>query len=91
MTKKSKVLEIPASELMSGYFLFGNKGAMWSNECHIANSRYDGRTLCGTPMLSSNYASSVEWREQYNVTGARCPKCIEAYNPKKAKLVNANE
>ena len=44
-------------ELKSGYYLFGNKGNVWSNGCHIANSG-NPLTLCGIPMLSNNWGEN---------------------------------
>ncbi len=60
-------------ELKSIYYLFGNKGAVWSNKVHIAQSG-DAVTLCGTPMLSSNWASIEGVKE------AGCPKCLAKVN-----------
>jgi hypothetical protein len=57
------------NELKSIYYLFGNKGAVWTNTVHIAQSG-DAVTLCGTPMLSSNWASIEGVKE------AGCPKCL---------------
>lgn len=51
------------------YYLFGNKGAVWSNKVHIAQSG-SPVTLCGTPMLSSNWASINGVKE------AGCPECL---------------
>lgn len=61
-------------ELKSDYHVFGNKGACWSDKIHIAKSgAFTGRTLCGTPMLSSNWARIWERKD------VGCPKCIEIY------------
>ena len=44
-------------ELKSNYYLFGNKGNVWSNSAHIAQvGTFSGRTLCEVPMLSTNWA-----------------------------------
>lgn len=67
---------LKASELVDGYYQFGNKGAVWSNETHIAKSGQTG-TLCGTPMLSSNWARIYEHKE------IGCEKCLAIYNPSK--------
>ena len=64
---------LKVSELKDGYYQFGNKGAVWSNETHIAKSGQSG-TLCGTPMLSSN------WARIENHTEIGCPKCLQIYN-----------
>jgi hypothetical protein len=64
---------LKVSELKDGYYQFGNKGAVWSNETHIAKSGQSG-TLCGTPMLSSN------WARIYNHTEIGCQKCLITYS-----------
>lgn len=56
------------------YYLFGNMGAVWSKEAHIAESgSFSGTTLCGTPMLSSNHVRN------HGVEEAQCGKCITIY------------
>ena len=57
-------------ELKKDYYLFGNKGAVWSDKIHIAKTGVSN-TLCGTPMLSSNYAN--------NGHQAGCPECLSIY------------
>lgn len=71
--------------LDSTHYLFGNKGALWSKAAHIANSG-DSLTLCGTPMLSSNWIAIEE------VTEAGCEKCIEIWqeNSKPKNLSKTN-
>jgi hypothetical protein len=64
---------LKVSELKDGYYQFGNKGAVWSNQTHIAKSGQSG-TLCGTPMLSSN------WARIENHTEIGCAKCLKLYN-----------
>jgi len=59
--------------LQENYYIFGNKGSVWSNECHIAKSDLSGRTMCSTPMLSSN------WARIENVQEIGCQECIELY------------
>ena len=61
------------SELKSGYVIFGNKGTVWNNSAHIAGSGFSGRTLCDTPMLSTNWARI----EQVETIG--CQECLEKY------------
>lgn len=61
------------TELSSNQYLFGNKGAVWSNQVHIAQSG-DTTTLCGTPMLSSN------WARIEGVEVAGCPECLAKAN-----------
>lgn len=63
------------NELKPNFYMFGNKGAVWSNAAHIAQSgTFSGTTLCGTPMLSTN------WARIENVENIGCPECLEAYN-----------
>ena len=72
METTKKVIKV--SDLKTGYYMFGNKGAVWSNEAHLSKSG-DGThlTLCGTPMLSTNWARIEEVKE------IGCPLCVEAY------------
>jgi hypothetical protein len=64
-----------ASELKPGYYLYGNRGAVWSNEAHIYESGKGN--LCGTPALATN------WVRINDVKTVGCPKCLEEYNKKK--------
>lgn len=61
----------------ANFYLFGNKGNVWSETTHIAHSG-DGtyRTMCGTPMLSSNWAMIA------GITEPGCPECIKLYEEK---------
>ena len=60
------------------HYLYGNKGAVWSNKAHIAKSgTMSGGTLCGVPMLASN------WVAIEGITVPGCPKCIELYEQSK--------
>ena len=61
------------NELKQGYYMFGNKGNLWSNTAHICKSGTMGGTICGTPTLSRN------WCEMEGVQEIGCPKCLEAY------------
>ena len=69
------------NELSDSYYMYGNKGSVWANNAHIAKSG-DGthRTLCGIPMLASNWARIEELKE------VNCPLCNEKYNEQKTKL-----
>lgn len=58
--------------LSDGFFQFGNKGAIWSNKTHIASNSATV-TLCGTPMLSSNWANITKHQEIH------CQECLERY------------
>ena len=66
---------INVSDLKTGYYVFGNKGNVWGNTAHIAKSDFSGRTLCGVPMLSSN------WARIEGVDTIGCPECLARYNP----------
>jgi hypothetical protein len=58
--------------LDSKNYLFGNKGAVWSNEIHIHKTGNSG-SRCGVPGLSSNWAAIWEKEE------AGCPTCIVSF------------
>ena len=60
------------SKLKKDYHLFGNKGNFWNNSAHIARNS-DYLTLCGTPMLSNN------WARIEKMKFANCPKCNRIY------------
>jgi hypothetical protein len=63
------------NDLKPNFYIFGNKGNVWNNECHIAEAgSFSGTTLCGVPMLSTN------WARIENVTNIGCEKCKEIYN-----------
>ena len=66
---------INVSDLKTGYYVFGNKGNVWNNTAHIGKSDFSGRTLCGVPMLSNNWARI----EQVDTIG--CSECLARYNP----------
>ena len=62
------------SELKPNHYIFGNKGNVWNNTAHIAKSDFSGRTLCGVPMLSNNWARIEE------VKTIGCAECLAKYN-----------
>ena len=66
--------QLNVNDLKSGYSIFGNKGNVWSDTAHISKSDFSGRTMCGVPMLSSNWARIEE------VKTIGCPECIKLYN-----------
>lgn len=68
-------MKIKKEELKSGFWIFGNKGNVWSDNAHIfqSNGLSNGRTLCGVPMLSTNWAKLEE------VQHIGCPECIKIY------------
>ena len=61
-----------ANKLQNDYSQFGNKGAVWSNKTHIAKNN-ESTTLCGTPMLSSNWAR-IKKHEDIG-----CLECLAIY------------
>jgi hypothetical protein len=65
---------IKVKDLKPNYYQFGNKGTTWSNTAHIAKSGTFSGTLCGTPMLSSNWAR-IDGLEECG-----CEKCVDIYN-----------
>lgn len=65
--------QVNVNDLKTGYSIFGNKGNVWNDECHISKSDFSGRTLCGVPMLSSNWARI----EEVKLIG--CPECNKLY------------
>lgn len=65
--------------LPSGWSLFGNKGACWSNQIHIAKNDLSGRTICGVPMLSSNHYRLGETTTEGNVPDGVCTNCSIIY------------
>lgn len=61
-------------QLAKGFRIFGNKGNVWSKECHIIEENsFSGKTLCGVPMLSTNWAR-IEGVEEVG-----CKECISLY------------
>lgn len=72
--EKSSSTKIKVSELKQGFSVFGNKGATLSNEAHIDQECFPV-TLCGTPMLSRNYAIL----EGSGITEIGCKECNKVY------------
>lgn len=63
-------------DLKKGFHIWGNKGAVWSNKCHIAEDGFSSTTLCGIPMLSNN------WARIDNIVEIGCEECIKLYDDK---------
>lgn len=61
------------SELKPGFHIFGNKGNVWSDTAHISDNSFSGRTLCGVPMLSNN------WARIEDVQNIGCTECLKKY------------
>jgi hypothetical protein len=68
------------NNLKQGYYIFGNKGNVWSNNAHIFQTG-TSLTLCGVPMLSTNWAKIDDVQE------IGCNKCLEIYNEKMKTLL----
>jgi hypothetical protein len=64
--------KVNIKDLGPGYFIFGNKGNVWSGTAHAYKSGFGPGTgnLCGTPALSSNHA----YNERIEEVG--CPECL---------------
>lgn len=63
-----------ATKLDKNFYLFGNKGdSIWNKNTHIAEIGFGGTTLCGKPMLSTN------WARIEKVAEPGCPDCIKLY------------
>lgn len=72
--------EIAIKDLQKGYSAFGNKGAVWGNEIHIAPAGLGGVTLCGVPMLSTNWARpELQAELGYDRQHIGCKECIAEY------------
>lgn len=67
-------------DLKTGYYQYGNKGSVWSDKVHIGKSG-KSTTLCGTPMLASN------WARIWEHPSCKCPECLEVYT-NETNLVN---
>ena len=63
---------VNVADLKPGHSVFGNKGNVWENTAHIY--KHGEGNLCGTPALSSNWASIEE------VKTIGCPRCLERYS-----------
>jgi hypothetical protein len=60
------------NQLSKNHYAFGGKGDVWSNTAHIAQSG-EYTTMCGRPMLSSN------WVRMSGVEHIGCPTCLAKY------------
>lgn len=72
VNQKLNVMRLKVSDLKPGYYVFGNKGNVWSDTAHIYESGKGN--MCGTPALSSNWAKIEE------VKHIGCPECLAKYN-----------
>lgn len=72
MSKKTNTIHIDVTALREGFYIFGNKGNVWNNTCHIYQAHIGN--LCGTPALSSN------WARIWETPQVGCPECIKHYH-----------
>jgi hypothetical protein len=72
---------IKVKELKPNFYMYGNKGAVWNNAAHVAQTGVENvTTLCGTPMLATNWARIEQLEE------IRCEKCIAEYNKRNEEV-----
>ena len=57
----------------NGYYLFGGKGDVWSNTAHLSHGGMS-TTLCGRPMLSTN------WVRINEVNEVGCVECSRLFD-----------
>ena len=57
----------------NGYYLFGGKGDVWSDAAHLSHGGM-ATTLCGRPMLSTNW---VRINEVQEVGCAECSRLFD--------------
>jgi hypothetical protein len=61
MNKKTIRISKETAE-KNGYYLFGGKGDVWSDTAHLSHGGM-ATTLCGRPMLSTNWVRINEVKE----------------------------
>jgi len=57
----------------NGYYLFGGKGDVWSDTAHLSHGGM-ATTLCGRPMLSTN------WVRINEVNEVGCDECSRLFD-----------
>lgn len=62
------------SELTPDYHAFGDKGDIWNDRVHIAKNGRNPNTLCGKPMLATNWARLEEHKK------IGCDQCLLIYS-----------
>ena len=69
----TKLKKINIRELSSEYFIYGNKGNVWSNTAHAYKTGFDSDSgnLCKTPALANNHA---RWND---IEEVGCIECLE--------------
>ena len=69
--KTIKISKVTAEK--NGYYLFGGKGDVWSNTAHLSHGGM-ATTLCGRPMLSTNWVRINEVKE------VGCDECSRVFD-----------
>jgi len=70
---KAKTIKVSETLARShGYYLFGGKGDVWNNTAHLSKNS-EPITLCGRPMLSTN------WVRIEGVTEVGCEVCAQIF------------
>jgi hypothetical protein len=72
MTQKTVKISKETAE-KHGYYLFGGKGDVWSNTAHLSKGLM-ATTLCGRPMLSTN------WVRINEVNKVGCIECSRLFD-----------
>jgi hypothetical protein len=72
MTQKTVKISKETAE-KHGYYLFGGKGDVWSNTAHLSHGGMP-TTLCGRPMLSTN------WVRINGVQEVGCTECARLFD-----------
>ena len=72
MTQKTVRISKETAE-KHGYYLFGGKGDVWSNTAHLSHGGMP-ITLCGRPMLSTNWVRINEVQE------VGCSECSRLFH-----------
>jgi hypothetical protein len=72
MTQKTVKISKETAE-KNGYYLFGGKGDVWSNTAHLSHGGMP-TTLCGRPMLSTNWVRINEVQE------VGCSECSRLFD-----------
>ena len=72
MTQKTVKIPKETAE-KHGYYLFGGKGDVWNDTAHLSKGGMV-TTLCGRPMLSTNW---VRINEVQDVGCAECSRLFE--------------
>ena len=69
--KTIKISKVTAEK--NGYYLFGGKGDVWSDTAHLSHGGM-ATTLCGRPMLSTNWVRINEVQE------VGCSECARLFD-----------